>query len=123
MLSSLYFILEVFSSYYGNVSPLNFIFITKKNDNRYKLICPFVLEVHKKLLLAIAAVCILCSQVVLIEGARANKRSTQVIFYSITQYSAVISSSHAKCTNDAPSLQFVLPRKRLMFHMNIIKML
>ena len=85
MLSSLYFILEVFSSYYSNVSPLNFIFITKKNDNRYKLICPFALEVHKKLLLAIAAVCILYSQVVLIEGARANKRSTQVIFYSITQ--------------------------------------
>ena len=48
MPSSLYFILEAFSSYYGNGSPLNSIFNTKKNDNRYNLICPFALEADIK---------------------------------------------------------------------------
>ena len=48
MLSSLYFIIEAFSSYYDNVSPLNSIFNTKKNDNWYNLICPFALEAHIK---------------------------------------------------------------------------
>ena len=49
----------------------------KKNDNRYNLICPFALEAHKKIA-SIDCSCVytMCSQVVLIEDARANKHSS-----------------------------------------------